>query len=259
MDLRSNTISISVGGVGKLRSEFAFANENDTTKSYARQTGYVQFTTPPANLSTITITYLINQDVLHTQDRVNLYYVPTDGQPGKELAQVIDGIDYGGVEVRSITFEDVSGWDNAGYGSGVWDTYDTTYEDEVFYLDGSTQSINLSKALESGVQYHVYRRFRAFENNRWDWKLVRMDDPNFGTGNPVTNTNAVMQSLEGDGSTKTVDVSAIETGSDDIIIVRKSTSDGSFLPDPDAVDSLVKGGDLAYSTCLLYTSPSPRD
>ena len=54
--------------------------------------------------------------------------------------------------------------------------------------------------------------------------------------------------LEGDGSTKTVDVSAIETGSDDIIIVRKSTSDGSFLPDPDAVDSLVKGGDLAYST-----------
>ena len=75
-----------------------------------------------------------------------------------------------------------------------------------------------------------------------------MDDPNFGTGTPVTNTNAVMKSLEGDGSTKTVDVSAIETGSDDIIIVRKSTSDGSFLPDPDAVDSLVKGGDLAYTT-----------
>ena len=248
MDLRSNTITVSVGGVGKLRSEFTFANEDDTTKSYARKTGYVQFTTPPANLSTISITYLIDQDVLHTQDRVNLYYSPTDGQPGKELAQVIDGIDYGGVEVRSITFEDVSGWDNAGYGSGEWDTYDTTYEDEIFYLDGSTQSINLSTALESGVQYHVYRRFRALTNGRWDWKLVRMDDPNFGTGNPVTNTNAVMKSLEGDGSTKTVDVSAIETGSDDIIIVRKSTSDGSFLPDPDAVDSLVKGGDLAYST-----------
>ena len=138
---------------------------------------------------------MIDQDVLHTQDRVNLYYVPTDGQPGKELAQVIEGIDYGGVEVRSITFEDVSGWDNAGYGSGEWDTYDTTYEDEIFYLDGSTQSINLSKALESGVQYHVYRRFRALTNNKWDWKLVRMDDPNFGTGNPVTNTNAVMLSL----------------------------------------------------------------
>ena len=248
MDLRSNTVKVSVGLVGKLRSEFNFANEVDTTKGYTRQTGFVQFTSPPANLSTISITYLINQDVLHTQDRVNLYYAPTDGQPGKELAQVIDGIDYGGVEVRSITFEDVSGWDNQGFGAGVWDTYDNTYEDEVFYLDGSTQSINLSKALESGVQYHVYRKFRAFENNRWDWKLVRMDDPNFGTSNPVTNQNAVMASLQGDGSTKTVDVSAIETGSDDIIIVRKSTSDGSFLPDPDAVDQLLKGGDLAYST-----------
>ena len=32
--------------------------------------------------------------------------------------------------------------------------------------------------------------------------------PNFGTGNPVTNTNAVLKSLQGDGSTTTVDVSA---------------------------------------------------
>ena len=83
MDLRSNSITISVAGVGQLRSAFTFNNESDTTKSYARKTGYVQFTTPPANLSTISITYLIDQDVLHTQDRVNLYYVPTDGQPGK--------------------------------------------------------------------------------------------------------------------------------------------------------------------------------
>ena len=73
-----------------------------------------------------------NQDVLHTQDRVNLYYVPLMVSPGKELAQVIDGIDYGGVEVRSI-IKMRSGWDNAGYGSGVWDTYDTTYEDEVSF------------------------------------------------------------------------------------------------------------------------------
>ena len=73
---------------------------------------------------------------------------------------------------ESFEFGGNTGWDSAPWFTDSWDTYDTTYEDEIFYLDGSTQSINLSKALESGVQYHVYRRFRALKNNKWDWKLI---------------------------------------------------------------------------------------
>ena len=154
--------------------------------------------------------------------------------PGKELAQVIEGIDYGGVEVRSIGFENKSGWDNQPFMDGEWDTYDESYEDEVFYLDQSTLSLTLSKTLEANVQYNVYRNG------------IRVDDPNFGTAQQ-TNVNAVMETIIGDGSTKTVDISAVETGNDTIII-RKSTSDGSFLPDPEEVDTLLQGGDLAYST-----------
>ncbi len=75
----------------------------------------------------------------------------------------------------------------------------------------------------------------------------RVDDPNFDAGN-ATNILAQMNSLQGDGSTKTVDISMLETDDGDTIIVRKSTSDGAFLPDPNVVDTLVKGGDLAYST-----------
>ena len=142
---------------------------------------------------------MIDQDVLQTQDRVNLYYSPTAGMPGKELAQVIEGIDYGGVEVRSIGFENKSGWDNQPFMDGEWDTYDESYEDEVFYLDQSTQSLTLSKVLEANVQYNVYRNG------------IRVDDPNFGTAQQ-TNVNAVMETIIGDGSTKTVDISAVETG-----------------------------------------------
>jgi hypothetical protein len=224
MDLRTNTIEILVDGTKQLKSTFTYGNDNDTTKSYARQTGYIQFVLPPANLSAISITYKINEDVLNTADRFDLYQ-PTAGMPGKELAQVIDGIDYGGVEVRSIGFEDTSGWGNEPYMQGDWDNYDESYEDEVFYLDGSTLTLDLSKTLEAGVEYHVYQNG------------IRVDGP-----------QGVMASIQGDGSTKTVDVSMLETDDGDVIIVRKSTSDGSFLPDPSAVDTLVKGGDLAYST-----------
>jgi len=234
MDLRTNTIEVLVNDINQLKSTFTYGNDDDTTKSYARQTGYIQFILPPANLSSISITYKINEDVLNTADRFDLYQ-PTAGMPGKELAQVIDGIDYGGVEVRSIGFEDTSGWGNEPYMQGEWDTFDESYEDEVFYLDGSTQVLNLSKTLEQGVEYHIYQNG------------VRVDDPAFDAGNP-SNELAQINSIQGDGSSKTVDISALETEDEDVIIVRKSTSDGSYLPDPSAVDTLVKGGDLAYST-----------
>ena len=40
----------------------------------------------------------------------------------------------------------------------------------------------------------------------------------------------------------------IPTGSGDILVFRKSTSDGAFLPDPRSYDTVLTGGDLAFST-----------
>ena len=77
MDLRTTTIKVKVNNQLKLRSEYTFNNDLDETKSYTRNCGYVSFTLPPANNANISVEYLIDQDVLQTQDRVNLYYTPT--------------------------------------------------------------------------------------------------------------------------------------------------------------------------------------
>ncbi len=65
----------------------------------------------------------------------------------------MDGIDYGGVQVKSFTFGGGSGWGTEGWFTGAYDSYDNTYEDEVIRLDGSTISVTLSKPLENGVEY----------------------------------------------------------------------------------------------------------
>ena len=112
MDLRTTTVKVKVNNQLKLRSEYTFNNDLDETKSYTRNCGYVHLLYFLTNNANISIEYLIDQDVLQTQDRVNLYYTQLLECPGKELAQVIEGIDYGGVEVRSIGFENNPGWDN---------------------------------------------------------------------------------------------------------------------------------------------------
>ena len=101
---------------------------------------------------------------------------------------------------------------------------------------------------------------------------TRIDDPNYGTANPTTVPNAVMQSITGAGQTGFVlrddsgetlastviqlDEEQITLASGDVFVVRKNTSDGSFIPDPRAYDTVVTGGDLAYSTA---TGINPED
>ena len=237
MQLVNTQITVTVDGLESLRSEYVFDNIQDTSKGYTRSYGRITFTEPLAVGKTISIKYNKSPDLLKAQDRINFYYNPTTGMLGNDLGQLLDGIDYGGVEVSSYSFGSGTGWDSDAWFTTTYDTFDTTFDDEIFQMDGSTEIFTLSKPLENNVVYNVYLNGK------------RIDDPNFGTSNPVTNTNAVMRSITGYGETTitiTNDVQRFKAN--DIVVFRKTTSDGSFLPDPRSYDTVLSGGDLQFST-----------
>ena len=252
MQLKSTQIKVTVGGLEALRSEYSFTNITDTSKGYTRSYGRITFTNALAINQSVVITYNKAPELLQAQDRINLYYNPTSGMYGNDLAQLLDGIDYGGVEVSSFDFGTGTGWDADEWFTTTYDTFDTTFEDEIFQIgDDSTRVLNFVKPLEAGAVYNVYKNG------------VRLDDPNYGTSNPVTNTRAVMQSVTGAGQTGVAlyddagtlgndiivfDEELISTRPNDIIVFRKTTSDGSFLPDPRSYDTILRGGDFAFST-----------
>ena len=237
MQLKSTNITVTLDGLELLKSEYSFENVKDDTKGFTRNFGRVNFTTSLKLGQTISVKYNKSPDLLQAQDRINLYYDPTTGQYGNDLGQLLDGIDYGGVEVTSFDFGSGTGWDSDAWFTTTYDTFDTTFEDEIFQLDGSTEVFQLTTPLENGVEYNIYLNG------------VRLDDPNFGTENQ-TNDNAVLQSLTGDGTTSTVtitmDVQRFVSG--DVVVVRKKSSDGSVIPDLTSYDTLLQGGDLAFGT-----------
>jgi len=237
MDLRTTQIEITVNGIESLQSEYTTDNKDYTDKSYTRQRGLITFNEPPITGATIVVKYSKSITMLQAQDRINLFYSPTTGMLGNDVSQVMDGVDYGGIEVKSFTFGSGTGWSSEPYYTTTWDTYDNTYEDEVFTLDGSTNVFTLAKPLEAGIVYNVYKNG------------VRVDDPDYDGSTVLTNTNAVMESITGAGqSTITLDETKIPTVANDVIVIRKASSDGSFIPDPDGYDTLLQGGDMAYST-----------
>ena len=263
MDLNNKKVKVYVDGVEQLRSRYTYTNveyaptkttidkefnytgtdvaagpgTQKFTEDYTYEKGRVTFTNPPASDAEIRIEYYRPISMLSAEDRIKFAYTPIAGMLGTDLAQLMTGVDYGGVEVKGFDFGGPSGWDSEGWYTDTWDTFDNTYEDEVFIADGSTIAVELSQPLESGVVYNVYKNG------------VRLDDPNYGTQDQ-TNVNAIMTSITGDGVQTVVELDdlGIVMLDNDVLIVRKNTSDGSVTPDPDSYDMALTGGDLAYST-----------
>ena len=259
MDLLKTNVTVTVNNIELLESEYSYTNVLDKSKGYDRYFGQITFTEAPGVNQAISIDYKKSIDLLEAQDKINNFYNTEAGKLGKDLSQLMDGIDYGGVEVKSFGFQGIGGWDDGEWYSDTWDTsYDLTYEDEIFEFDGSTIEITLSKPLESGVVYNVYYQTPT------DTQPIRIDDPNFDGSTVVDNPDAIMRSLIGDGVTKTLylDDFKLETyqkdgnntgafipsGAGYKLIIRKSTSDGTFDINPEGYDTLLSGGNLNYST-----------
>ena len=257
LDIRTDKVTITVDGQEVLSSQYIASNIDDSVgRTHTRQIGQIVFDTPPANNKKL-VSHKKDINLLSAVDRINLFHNPTTGMLANDLGQILDGIDYGGVQVKSFEFAGGSGWSADKWFTSAYDTYDNTYEDEVFTIaDDSTKVYDFAKPLETGVVYNVYKNG------------TRIDDPNYGTANPTTVPNAVMQSITGAGQTGFVlrddsgetlastviqlDEEQITLASGDVFVVRKNTSDGSFIPDPRAYDTVVTGGDSRYPNSNRY-------
>ena len=104
MDITNGKTKIKIDNLEILDTEYTISNKKDITNSYERTKGRVTFESAIAVGLPVEIEYYIDPQQLQAFDRIQLFYSPTDGMPGKQLAQVVDGIDYGGVEITSVDF-----------------------------------------------------------------------------------------------------------------------------------------------------------
>ena len=255
MDLRTTTVEVTVNGELVLGSNYSYDNIIDNTAEYDKFYGRIEFIDPPANEAIVEVNYKKSINLLDAQDRINLFYNPEDGQIGKDISQLMDGIDYGGVEVKSFEFGAPPGWDTGEWYTDTWDVYDDKFDDEIFETDGSTLTFDLAKPLANGVKYNVYI------NN------VRIDDDDWDGTSTVENPYAIMSPLVGDGVTNTFTfeneigyrqvAEELDPGDGNgtfnnppglVITIRRSTSDGSRAISEAAFDTAITGGDLAYTT-----------
>jgi len=253
VDLRKGLTTVTVNGTELLESEFTLGNASTFHETFTKSYGHLEIPNPPDATNEIVVSYKKDISFLRAYDRVKYYYMPIAGQLANDPGALMTGIDYGGVNVTGFGFEPSGGWgtDGTSWDNVTWEGADETFTDVTIYSDSNIATYTFELPPPSGESWNVYVNG------------VRIDDPNFGTTTPVTNTNAVMKTIHGDDSTVAFDIPLQDVsslilgdGNSEQIILRKTTSDGSYIPVGVDIDSVVNGGDLGYTVSTGY---NPED
>ena len=253
---------VTVNGIDSLRDDYTLSSKKSTSKGYTSYSGLLTFDTAPATGDVISITYEKNFNHLSAADRINFYYNPQTGQLGKDLAQLMNGIDFGGVNVTGLGFITNGGWDSLPWYSEGWDGFDAEFDDYIVTVTDSTYAFTLPFVPALNEEINVYVNGQRIDDPYFDSYDGITVQPN---GRKIAPANTYMQTWVGDGVTQVIELPNltntppldIDTG--DKIIFRRSTSDGSFNPDESAYDTQLSGGNFALGNLATATGFSPDD
>jgi hypothetical protein len=233
------------------------------------------FETLPVLNDLIGVVYDKNDNMLDAVARVEKYYNPIAGMKGKQLSQLITGIDFGGVQVQGATFDVTGGWDAMPWDADTWDSIESDKTHYHYCLETDTSrtlAITLPYTPTIGQQINVYIKpinpSRIIKLQPYGLKAspysttpewIRIDDINYTQqwdSASMVNPYAVMPTFIGDGTTKVISIGAhLETFEGDIVVLRISDTDGSVaVNDPSIIDTNLQGGSLAYANGAYSTA-----
>ena len=155
-NIKLGTSFVTVSDVEVLRDDYTLTVVESTSRGYTSYSGLLTFKTAPAEgTDNIAVRYTKNYNHLTATDRINFYYNPETGQTGKDLAQLMTGIDYGGTQIVGIDFGVNYGWDALPWFTEGWDANDPTFEDFIATTTGTGVLVSVDPETISGTSLAI--------------------------------------------------------------------------------------------------------
>ena len=155
-DIKVGKSSVVIDGIIQLRDNYTLHIVSSTTRGYTSYFGSLILKTAPTLGAVIEVSYTKDSSILTATDRIQYYYTPGADSTGKDLAQLMTGVDYGGVIVDGIGFDTNFGWDSLPYYTDGWDKDVVTYNDYSITVAADTHVIELPYVPEDNTQLTVY-------------------------------------------------------------------------------------------------------
>ncbi len=155
-NIKNEQATVLINDVEVLKADYTLSIVKSTNRGFTSYSGALTFKTAPAQGSTITVNYTKDWSLLNAEDRIQYYYDASTGELGKDLAQLMTGVDYGGVSVHGLNFDIGSGWGSVPYYTDKWASYDETFDDYIVTVAEDTHSFTLPYVPAEGTEMNVY-------------------------------------------------------------------------------------------------------
>jgi hypothetical protein len=130
--------------------------------------GVIIFDNSPLVNSAIDVYYTKNVALLSAIDRIKFHYSSELTKEGIGMSQLMSGIDYGGVIVNGLGFNQNIGWGSQPYYTDVWDSFDAASSDHIHVVMNNEHVFELPYIPEKDVEFHIYHirtAIRSFVSN----------------------------------------------------------------------------------------------
>ncbi len=149
---------ITVNGEEKLQSEAEIYNSNDDSLGYLRVISRVRFTNASSISANSEIIVEYERDIssMTAVDRIEYFYNTRPGQPGKELSQLMTGVEYAGAHISGTGFDNTLGWDATPWYANAWDALEESYDTSLSggnFTISSAAGINPAEIIVDGGEF----------------------------------------------------------------------------------------------------------
>ena len=230
-DIKIGQSTVKIDDVIILRDDYTLSIVKSTSKGYTSYSGSITFETAPNGLpspANITIEYIKDISLLNASDRIQYFYNPENGQLGKDLGQLMTGVDYGGVVVQGVDYNVAKGWNSVGFMTDLWDSYENTYNDYIVSIDASTavtHSFTLPYMPEVLSSINIYYTEISKQNVVSDGSQTILQ---IGTGlNAITLSASIAKTITGISTTATAT-------SIDVVTISETLAGFNFFKGPTA-------------------------
>jgi hypothetical protein len=178
-----NKITIIIDNIEIYSAQYEVEIAEVKHDTYTALEGTIIFYEAPLHgIDNITISYDKNINLYSAADRINYAYNPVSGQIGKDLGQLITGIDYGGVAITSIDFDVSSGWDVIPWDAASWDNVLDTNNDVAFITSNPVANVKVHNLV-------IGRKYKIQTLGNTNWAILGV------TGTPAVNVEFIATSV----------------------------------------------------------------
>jgi hypothetical protein len=131
-----------------LNSDYSISLYYSSADSYSLLRGKLIFNQAPNAGDIIAVEYEKNIELLNAVNRIDRFYSPASGMIGKELNQLMTGVDFGGVLIQGTTFDVTGGWDALPWFTDNWDSVESS--SDYYYVVNVEDLIDSSKIYSAG-------------------------------------------------------------------------------------------------------------